>query len=135
MPDVSNDNITIAGQKAKRFTLGSGEGNVSTQAGGYVDLVTNIRQRLTFRASGATLSGDLAPAEGSMTLPAVATDRVTFVGPEVEVIEGLMLEPTATGRIEWRGGGIERSHSVIENALADLIARRFGRVEEPQSKE
>jgi flagellar assembly protein FliH len=38
-------------------------------------------------------------------------------------------------RIEWRGGGIERSHSMIENALADLIARRFGRVEEPQSKE
>jgi len=38
-------------------------------------------------------------------------------------------------RIEWRGGGIERSHSLIENALADLIARRFGRAEEPQSKE
>jgi flagellar assembly protein FliH len=34
-------------------------------------------------------------------------------------------------RIEWRGGGVERSHSMIENALADLIARRFGRVEEP----
>jgi len=38
-------------------------------------------------------------------------------------------------RIEWRGGGIERSHSLIENALADLIARHFGRAEEPQSKE
>jgi len=38
-------------------------------------------------------------------------------------------------RIEWRGGGVERSHSMIENALADLIARRFGRVEQPQSKE
>ena len=38
-------------------------------------------------------------------------------------------------RIEWRGGGVERSHSMIENALADLIARRFGRVAEPQNKE
>jgi flagellar assembly protein FliH len=28
-------------------------------------------------------------------------------------------------RIEWRGGGIERSQSAIENALADLMARRF----------
>lgn len=38
-------------------------------------------------------------------------------------------------RIEWRGGGIERSHSMIENALADLIGRRFGRVADLQSKE
>jgi flagellar assembly protein FliH len=38
-------------------------------------------------------------------------------------------------RIEWRGGGVERSHSVIENALADLIARRFGRIADSQSKE
>ncbi len=38
-------------------------------------------------------------------------------------------------RIEWRGGGIERTHHIIETALADLIARRFGRVREPQTKE
>lgn len=38
-------------------------------------------------------------------------------------------------RIEWRGGGVERSHSMIENALADLIVRRFARIEGPQSKE
>jgi flagellar assembly protein FliH len=38
-------------------------------------------------------------------------------------------------RIEWRGGGIERSHSLIENALADLIVRRFGRTDELRSKE
>jgi len=38
-------------------------------------------------------------------------------------------------RIEWRGGGVERSHSMIENALADLIARRFGRADDPQNKE
>ena len=38
-------------------------------------------------------------------------------------------------RIEWRGGGVERSHSMIENALTDLIARRFGRAADPQNKE
>jgi flagellar assembly protein FliH len=37
-------------------------------------------------------------------------------------------------RIEWRGGGVERSHAMIDNALADLIARRF-RGAEPMSKE
>jgi flagellar assembly protein FliH len=38
-------------------------------------------------------------------------------------------------RLEWRGGGIERSHSLIETALADLIVRRFSRADEPRSKE
>jgi flagellar assembly protein FliH len=38
-------------------------------------------------------------------------------------------------RIEWRGGGVERSHSMIENSLADLIARRFGRVADSQNRE
>jgi flagellar assembly protein FliH len=38
-------------------------------------------------------------------------------------------------RIEWRGGGIERSHGVIESALTDLIGRRFSRSEEPRSRE
>lgn len=38
-------------------------------------------------------------------------------------------------RIEWRGGGVERSHSIIENALADLITRRFGHVADPRNKE
>jgi len=38
-------------------------------------------------------------------------------------------------RIEWRIGGVERSHAIIENALVDLIARRFGRAAEPQNKE
>ena len=32
---------------------------------------------------------------------------------------------TADCRIEWRGGGAERSEGAIEAALAELIARRF----------
>jgi flagellar assembly protein FliH len=30
-------------------------------------------------------------------------------------------------RIEWRGGGIERAQATIEQALDDLVARRFSR--------
>ena len=37
-------------------------------------------------------------------------------------------------RIEWRGGGIERSQSAIESALAELIARRFPQID-PDRKE
>jgi flagellar assembly protein FliH len=43
--------------------------------------------------------------------------RVRFVG-----------DPDLSGadcRIEWRGGGIERAHSRIEESLSELIARRF----------
>src|SRR5262245_29761610 len=38
-------------------------------------------------------------------------------------------------RIEWQAGGVERSYSIIEDMLADLIARRFGRTEEPRRKD
>jgi flagellar assembly protein FliH len=37
-------------------------------------------------------------------------------------------DPALSGadcRIEWRGGGVERAHSRIEESLAELIARRF----------
>ena len=40
----------------------------------------------------------------------------------------IVADPKLTGadcRLEWRGGGLERAHSVIDAALADLIARRF----------
>jgi flagellar assembly protein FliH len=39
-------------------------------------------------------------------------------------------DPNLTGadcRIEWRGGGAERSQAAMEQALAELIARRFSR--------
>jgi flagellar assembly protein FliH len=41
------------------------------------------------------------------------------------VISGEVGLATADCRIEWRGGGAERSESAIEEAIADLIARRF----------
>jgi flagellar assembly protein FliH len=45
--------------------------------------------------------------------------RMQFVG------DGGLLD--ADCRIEWRGGGIERAHTALEQALDDLVARRFAR--------
>jgi flagellar assembly protein FliH len=45
--------------------------------------------------------------------------RIQFVGDS-----GLA---GADCRIEWRGGGIERAQATIEQALDDLVARRFSR--------
>ncbi|HEX4303750.1 MAG TPA: FliH/SctL family protein [Rhizomicrobium sp.] len=41
------------------------------------------------------------------------------------VVTGEAAMGHADCRIEWRGGGAERSESTIEAAIADLIARRF----------
>ncbi|HEY4942852.1 MAG TPA: FliH/SctL family protein [Rhizomicrobium sp.] len=41
------------------------------------------------------------------------------------VVSGEAALGHADCRIEWRGGGAERSESVIEAAIAELIARRF----------
>src|SRR5690348_1234977 len=56
--------------------------------------------------------------------------RLTDIAHE-EGYEGRLMiaaDPAMTGadcRIEWRGGGAERSEAVIEEALTALIARRF----------
>ena len=41
------------------------------------------------------------------------------------VVSGEAALGHADCRIEWRGGGAERSESLIEGAIAELIARRF----------
>jgi flagellar assembly protein FliH len=38
-------------------------------------------------------------------------------------------------RIEWRGGGAERSEAVLETALAELIARRFSNIHHPLTED
>jgi flagellar assembly protein FliH len=45
--------------------------------------------------------------------------RIQFV-PDSGLID-------ADCRIEWRGGGIERAHATLEQALDDLVAQRFPR--------
>jgi len=63
-------------------------------------------------------------------------DRIAEIAQE-EGFEGRVIvsaDPAirnADCRIEWRGGGAERSEQAIEQALAELIARRFSRKEEP----
>jgi flagellar assembly protein FliH len=59
--------------------------------------------------------------------------RLTDIAHE-EGYEGRLMiaaDPAMTGadcRIEWRGGGAERSEAVIEEALTALITRRFSQV-------
>jgi flagellar assembly protein FliH len=74
--------------------------------------------------------------EPRITLRA-APDVVEALAPRVDSIaheEGydgrvlLAADPAMRGadcRIEWRGGGAERSEAVIEEALSRLIANRF----------
>jgi flagellar assembly protein FliH len=38
-------------------------------------------------------------------------------------------------RIEWRGGGAERSVAALETALSELIARRFSHIHHPLTKD
>jgi len=61
---------------------------------------------------------------------AVLEPRLNDIAHE-EGYEGRVLiaaDPAMTGadcRIEWRGGGAERSETVIEDALNALISRHF----------
>ena len=63
-------------------------------------------------------------------------ERVAEIAHE-EGFEGRVIifaDPAIKGadcRIEWRGGGAERSEAAIDQALAELIARRFSRKEHP----
>ena len=75
--------------------------------------------RITLRAASAVVEA-LEP-------------RLTDIAHE-EGYEGRLMiaaDPAMTGadcRIEWRGGGAERSEAVIEEALTALITRRFSQV-------
>ena len=71
----------------------------------------------------------------------VLADRIQERANEIALQEGYegRMQFVADGalrnadcRIEWRGGGIERAQATIEQALDDLVARRFlpGPVEE-----
>jgi flagellar assembly protein FliH len=42
---------------------------------------------------------------------------------------------SADCRIEWRGGGAERSEAALETALSELIARRFSHIHHPLTED
>ncbi|HVV65745.1 MAG TPA: FliH/SctL family protein [Rhizomicrobium sp.] len=66
--------------------------------------------------------------------------KIAEIGHE-EGFEGRIVvaaDPNLTGadcRIEWRGGGAERSQAAMEQALAELIARRFSRPNNTHTEE
>jgi flagellar assembly protein FliH len=85
-----------------------------------------------------TLRGALHQAIGEPRVVLNASQRVVeILRPQLEEIalqegfEGrlaILADPamaTADCRIDWRGGGAERSEGAIEAAIAELIARRF----------
>ena len=109
-------------------------------------LALAMAKRIAPAALAALPAGDVEIALRQAMHQAIAEPRITLrAAPQVaevlaprmaeiaheEGYEGRVLiaaDPAMTGadcRIEWRGGGAERSESTIEDALAALIAHRF----------
>jgi flagellar assembly protein FliH len=109
-------------------------------------LALAMAKKIAPAALAALPAGDVEIALRQAMHQAIAEPRITLrAAPQVtevleprladiaheEGYEGRMLiaaDPAMTGadcRIEWRGGGAERSESTIEDALAALIAHRF----------
>jgi flagellar assembly protein FliH len=109
-------------------------------------LALAMAKKIAPAALAALPAGDVEIALRQAMHQAIAEPRITLrAAPQVtEVLEprlaeiaheegydGRMLiaaDPAMTGadcRIEWRGGGAERSESTIEDALAALIDHRF----------
>ena len=109
-------------------------------------LALAMARKIAPAALAALPAGDVEIALRQAMHQAIAEPRITLrAAPQViEVLEprltdiaheegydGRVLfaaDPTMTGadcRIEWRGGGAERSEQTIEEALSALIAHRF----------
>jgi len=105
-----------------------------------------MAKKIAPAALAALPAGDVEAALRQAMHQAIAEPRITLrAAPAVtEVLESrladiahqegyegrvlIAADPAMTGadcRIEWRGGGAERSESVIENALSALISRHF----------
>jgi flagellar assembly protein FliH len=111
-------------------------------------LALAMARKIAPAALAALPIGDVENALRQAMLQAIAEPRITLraapavveaLEPRVSAIaheEGydgrvmLAADPHMLGadcRIEWRGGGAERSEAAIEQALAALIAHRFSR--------
>jgi len=109
-------------------------------------LAMAMAKRIAPAALAALPAGDVEAALRQAMHQAIAEPRITLrAAPAVtevleprlndiaheEGYEGRVLiaaDPAMTGadcRIEWRGGGAERSESIIEDALSALISRHF----------
>ncbi len=109
-------------------------------------LALAMAKRIAPAALAALPTGDVEIALRQAMHQAIAEPRITLrAAPAVaEILEprladiaqeegydgrvAIAADPAMTGadcRIEWRGGGAERSESAIEDALTALIAHRF----------
>ena len=109
-------------------------------------LALAMARKIAPAALAALPAGDVEIALRQAMHQAIAEPRITLrAAPQViEVLEPRLtdiaheegydgrvlfaVDPTMTGadcRIEWRGGGAERSEQTIEEALSALIAHRF----------
>jgi flagellar assembly protein FliH len=109
-------------------------------------LAMAMAKKIAPAALAALPAGDVEAALRQAMHQAIAEPRITLrAAPAVtevleprlndiahqEGYEGRVLiaaDPAMTGadcRIEWRGGGAERSESIIEDALSALISRHF----------
>lgn len=112
-------------------------------------LALAMAKKIAPAALAAVPTGDVEVALRQAMHQAIAEPRITLrAAPAVTAVleprlndiahqegyEGRVLiaaDPAMTGadcRIEWRGGGAERSESVIEEALNTLISRHFSQV-------
>jgi flagellar assembly protein FliH len=89
------------------------------------DVEAALRQAMHQAVAEPRITLRAAPAVTEMLEPRLA-DIAHQEGYEGRVL--IAADPAMTGadcRIEWRGGGAERSESIIEDALSALISRHF----------
>ena len=129
-----------------RAALDTSHAEVETLRAEAARLALAMAKKIAPAALAALPAGDVEIALRQAMHQAIAEPRITLrAAPAVtevleprladiahqEGYEGRMLiaaDPAMTGadcRIEWRGGGAERSEQAIEDALTALIAHRF----------
>jgi flagellar assembly protein FliH len=129
-----------------RAVLDTSHAEIETVRAEAARLALAMARKIAPAALAALPAGDVEIALRQAMHQAIAEPRITLrAAPQVaealeprladiahqEGYEGRVLiatDPAMTGadcRIEWRGGGAERSESIIEDALTALIAHRF----------
>ena len=129
-----------------RATLDASRAEIEGLRGEAARLALTIAKKIAPVALAALPIGDVEAAVRQAMHQAIGEPRITIraVPQVVEALEPRLAamaheegyegrvqvaaDPAMTGadcRIEWRGGGAERSESIIEDALTALIAQHF----------
>jgi len=134
---------------ALRAALDTSHAEIETLRDDAARLALAMAKRIAPAALDALPAGDVEIALRQAMHQAIAEPRITLrAAPAVaEILEprladiaheegyegrvAVAADPAMTGadcRIEWRGGGAERSEQTIEEALSALIAHRFSHI-------